>query len=85
MSDLAFMAKGSLSRLSHVVSRLEQRGYVSRRPSPDDGRTTLATAKPERASVDTLFRRHAGIRLVDDLRQGSVKVQKHRRTPRLGE
>lgn len=42
MSDLAFMARGSLSRLSHVVSRLERRGYVSRRPSEEDGRITIA-------------------------------------------
>lgn len=47
MSDLAFMAKGSLSRLSHVVSRLEQRGYVTRRPSPDDGRITIAALTDE--------------------------------------
>ena len=42
MSELALMANGSLSRLSHVVSRLERRGYVVRRQSPDDGRATLA-------------------------------------------
>ena len=42
MSELAMMANGSLSRLSHVVSRLERRGYVVRRQSPDDGRATLA-------------------------------------------
>ena len=30
MSDLAAMASGSLSRLSHVVSRLERRGWVRR-------------------------------------------------------
>lgn len=42
MSELAAMANGSLSRLSHVVSRLERRGWVERRPSPDDGRTTIA-------------------------------------------
>jgi DNA-binding MarR family transcriptional regulator len=43
MSDLAGFANGSLSRLSHVVKRLEQRGFVVRRPAPDDGRITLAT------------------------------------------
>lgn len=42
MSELALMANGSLSRLSHVVSRLERRGYVVRRQCPDDGRATLA-------------------------------------------
>jgi DNA-binding MarR family transcriptional regulator len=38
MSDLAVMAAGSLSRLSHVVSRLEKRGWVRREPCPGDGR-----------------------------------------------
>lgn len=43
MSDLAGFANGSLSRLSHVVKRLEQRGFVERRPSEEDGRITVAT------------------------------------------
>ncbi len=43
MSELAALSNGSLSRLSHVVSRLQRQGYVSRRPDPADGRTTLAT------------------------------------------
>jgi len=38
MSDLAALASGSLSRLSHVVSRLEARGWVRREPCPGDGR-----------------------------------------------
>lgn len=42
MSDLAFLANGSLSRLSNVVKRFEQRGWVTRSPDPDDGRYTLA-------------------------------------------
>ena len=32
MSDLAFLANGSLSRLSNVVRRFEQRGWVTRSP-----------------------------------------------------
>jgi DNA-binding MarR family transcriptional regulator len=43
MSDLAMFANGSLSRLSHVVKRLENRGFVERRPADDDGRITVAT------------------------------------------
>jgi DNA-binding MarR family transcriptional regulator len=43
MSDLAGFANGSLSRLSHVVKRLERRGFVERRPADDDGRITVAT------------------------------------------
>jgi DNA-binding MarR family transcriptional regulator len=38
MSDLAALASGSLSRLSHVVTRLEKRGWVRRAPCPGDGR-----------------------------------------------
>lgn len=42
MRDLAYTANGSLSRLSQVVTRLEKQGWVTRRPDPNDGRTTLA-------------------------------------------
>lgn len=42
MSDLALLANGSLSRVSHVVNRLEKRGWVTRMPDPADGRYTLA-------------------------------------------
>jgi DNA-binding MarR family transcriptional regulator len=38
MSELAATANSSLSRLSHVVSRLEARGWVRREPCPGDGR-----------------------------------------------
>jgi DNA-binding MarR family transcriptional regulator len=43
MSNLAGFANGSLSRLSHVVKRLERRGFVERRASEDDRRITVAT------------------------------------------
>lgn len=42
MSELAFLANGSLSRLSNVVKRFEQRGWMTRFPDPEDGRYTLA-------------------------------------------
>jgi DNA-binding MarR family transcriptional regulator len=42
MSDLAVLANGSLSRLSHVVTRLERRGWVRRESCPGDGRYTNA-------------------------------------------
>lgn len=42
MSALAALANGSLSRLSHVVKRLEARGWVERRACPADGRYTNA-------------------------------------------
>jgi DNA-binding MarR family transcriptional regulator len=38
MSELAAMANSSLSRLSHVVSRLEGKGWVRRESCPGDGR-----------------------------------------------
>jgi DNA-binding MarR family transcriptional regulator len=42
MSDLAALANGSRSRLSHTVRRLAARGYVCRQPDPEDGRYTDA-------------------------------------------
>jgi DNA-binding MarR family transcriptional regulator len=47
MSDLAGFANGSLSRLSHVVKRLEKRGFVRRCQSSEDGRITVATMTDE--------------------------------------
>jgi DNA-binding MarR family transcriptional regulator len=44
MSELAKPANSSLSRLSHVVSRLEKRGWVVRTPCPGDGRITICCA-----------------------------------------
>ena len=42
MSDLAALAEGSLSRLSQVVTRLENKGWIRRQPDPTDRRYTLA-------------------------------------------
>jgi DNA-binding MarR family transcriptional regulator len=42
MSTLAMWAGSSLPRLSQVVARLQQRGWVRRTPDPADGRYTLA-------------------------------------------
>jgi DNA-binding MarR family transcriptional regulator len=43
MSELAVLANGSLSRLSHAVSSLERRGWVRRSPCPGNARITYAT------------------------------------------
>ena len=52
MSALATQTEGSLPRLSQVVARLEQRGWVQRTPDPADGRYTLAIVTDEgRAKV----------------------------------
>jgi DNA-binding MarR family transcriptional regulator len=46
MSDLARSANSTLPRLSKAVRRLEDRGWVVRRPDPQDARTTLAQLTP---------------------------------------
>lgn len=47
MSELAARVNASLSRLSHVVKKLEQRGWVERFPSPESGRVTMARLTAE--------------------------------------
>ena len=42
MSELAMLTNSSLSRLSHLVKRLESRGLVRREVDPEDGRYTDA-------------------------------------------
>ena len=42
MSKLAAKATASLSRLSHVVARLESQGWVYRERDPEDGRVQIA-------------------------------------------
>jgi DNA-binding MarR family transcriptional regulator len=46
MSELAEETSVSLSRLSHMVKRLEARGYVRREPDTTDGRFTNAILLP---------------------------------------
>ncbi|KUJ44253.1 MULTISPECIES: MarR family winged helix-turn-helix transcriptional regulator [Micromonospora] len=43
LSDLASFVSSSLSRLSNVVKRLEQRGLLRRAPDPESPRYTVAT------------------------------------------
>src|SRR3954468_12294401 len=54
MSELATLANATLSRLSHVISKLERRGWVARRPSPHSRRVTLVrmTAEGYQVLVD---------------------------------
>jgi DNA-binding MarR family transcriptional regulator len=47
MSSLAEVTNASLSRLSHLVKRLEGRGLVRREPDPSDGRFTNAILTDE--------------------------------------
>ena len=54
MSELAELTNASLSRLSHLIKRLELRDLVRREPDPRDGRYTNAILTP------------AGLRLLVD-------------------
>ena len=47
MSDLARIANQSQSRLSHTVARLEERGWVRRERSAEDGRGNVAVLTDE--------------------------------------
>ncbi|MEV4757841.1 MarR family transcriptional regulator [Micromonospora sp. NPDC049559] len=47
MSDLASRAASSLSRLSHVIARLERQGLVYRVPDPQNGRYVRTTLTRE--------------------------------------
>lgn len=42
MSELAVLANTELSRLSHLIGRLEKRGFTYREPDPANGRYTRA-------------------------------------------
>ncbi|MBO9703936.1 MAG: MarR family transcriptional regulator [Arthrobacter sp.] len=42
MSELAARTSASLSRLSHVVTKLQGRGWVQRESHPEDARVTVA-------------------------------------------
>lgn len=47
MSELAVFNNCSLSRLSHVVKRMEDREWLTRSPSQADGRVTVAQLTPD--------------------------------------
>lgn len=47
MTALARSTNATLPRLSHVVRRLEERGFVERFPCPEDGRATNARLTAE--------------------------------------
>ena len=47
LSNLAVLANSELSRLSHLIRRLETRGLVRREPDPSDGRFTNAILTPD--------------------------------------
>ncbi|WP_448613855.1 MarR family winged helix-turn-helix transcriptional regulator [Modestobacter sp. URMC 112] len=47
MSQLADLSLSSRSRLSHAVTRLEERGWIRRQVCPEDGRGQLAVLTDE--------------------------------------
>ncbi|RZT14634.1 DNA-binding MarR family transcriptional regulator [Kribbella sp. VKM Ac-2569] len=47
LSQLAILTNSELSRLSHLIRRLENRGLVRRESDPDDGRFTNAILTSE--------------------------------------
>jgi DNA-binding MarR family transcriptional regulator len=71
MSELAALTNASLSRLSHLVARLEKRGFIRREPDPTDGRYTNAilTAKGYKKLVASAPRHVEAVRslVVDPL------------------
>lgn len=77
MSDLAVLANGSLSRLSHVVTRLERRDWVRRETCPGDGRYTNAVLTDQgMAKVEATAPGHvAAVRdlVIDALRPEQVE------------
>ena len=62
MSELAEVTNASLSRLSHLIKRLELRELVRREPDPRDGRFTNAILT------------RAGLRLLTAGRRSPVRV-----------
>jgi DNA-binding MarR family transcriptional regulator len=52
MSELAARTSASLSRLSHVVTKLQRRGWVEREAHPGDARVTVAHLTE--AGMDTI-------------------------------
>lgn len=52
MSELAARTSASLSRLSHVVTKLQKRGWVEREAHPGDARVTVAHLTD--AGMDTI-------------------------------
>lgn len=89
LSELAFLANGSLTRLSNVMKRFETRGWVERRPHPEDRRATLAVlteaglAKVAEAAPVHLasVREHVLDPLTDDDQRALARISAKLRSP----
>jgi DNA-binding MarR family transcriptional regulator len=80
MGLLADLANSSLSRLSHLVKRLEERGLVRREPDPADGRFTNAILTDEGFGVLA----EAAPRHVAHVRSLVIDALSHEQLRRLG-
>jgi DNA-binding MarR family transcriptional regulator len=81
ISTLARFAQGSLSRISHLIKRLEARGWVRREPDRADGRYTNAILTDAgHAKVVATAPGH-----VEDVRRLVVDVLTPAQLSRLGE
>ncbi|NEK59852.1 MarR family transcriptional regulator [Geodermatophilus sabuli] len=80
MSELADRCLSSRSRLSHAVSRLEERGWVRRQICPEDGRGQLAVLTDEGfAALEAAAPVHVGsvrAHLFDQLSPGQVEAMR---------
>jgi DNA-binding MarR family transcriptional regulator len=86
LTELAVLTSAELSRISHLVARLEKRGLVERHPDPDDarftnavlteqGRATIEEAAPGHvATVRKLVFAGLGETGVDELRGTAARI-----------
>lgn len=91
MSQLAVLANSELSRLSHLMRRLEKRGLVHRQPDPADGRFTHAILTAEgHAQVIKAAPGHVGhvrrliFDVLDETEQHALRDALVKITSRLG-
>lgn len=83
MSELAARTSSSLSRLSHVVRKLEERGWIERRSSPGDARVTTAFITDEgMATIEAMAPGH--VRTVRELVFDGLEEQDVKDLERVG-
>lgn len=80
MSDLAVFVGGSISRLSHTLTKMENRGWVRRRPDTDNGRFTEVALTQEGKDVVA----QAAPGHVREVRRVMIDVLGHSQTLQLG-
>jgi DNA-binding MarR family transcriptional regulator len=92
MGDLATLASSTPSRLTHTVERMEARGWISRRRSPDNARFTLARLTDEGfafladVAPGHVDRAETGVRRPRRRRRRAARTDRptHPRAPRSG-